>query len=101
MIRRFKRDVIKDMPIRKEVIVRVEPTKLQTKILKNLISENVALLSTEKKEATCKLLFTHMRQVCNHPGMLTPAYCTDTYLHSQHLKTTPVPQCTTPEQLIE
>lgn len=90
LIRRFKRDVIKDMPMRKEVIVRVEMTQNQKDTMKRLITENVKFMAGDEKQNDSKkgymLLFTYLRQIALHTQLLGPIYCTDNFRASSSLK---------------
>jgi chromodomain-helicase-DNA-binding protein 4 len=50
LLRRFKRDVIKDMPKRKEVIVRIEMTPLQRQISKTLLGDTLHIILQAREE---------------------------------------------------
>ena len=65
LLRRFKRDVLKDLPLRKEVIVRIEMTQAQKDLSKKILLQNMQeLVEFEKKNANksgvCNI-FTYMR----------------------------------------
>ena len=53
LLRRFKRDVLKDLPLRKEVMVRIEMTQEQQDLQRSLLEKNLdVLVAFEKGKQT-------------------------------------------------
>lgn len=55
LLRRFKRDVLKNLPKRKEVIVRVEMSQKQKDISKLLLKDSLELLASAEKNKNTNL----------------------------------------------
>eukprot|EP00347_Sterkiella_histriomuscorum_P014308 403361369 len=91
ILRRFKRDVFKTFPKKKEVIIRVEMTPRQKYISKCILQKNMEQLSQfEKSKSSAKVsmksvmnILTLLRMVANHPLHLTEQYATEHYRQTQ------------------
>ena len=72
LLRRFKRDVLKDLPLRKEVIVRIELTQAQKDLSKKILLRNMqTLIDLEKGKnatstATLSNIYIYMRLIADH-----------------------------------
>ena len=84
LLRRFKRDVLKDLPLRKEVIVRIELTQAQKDLSKKILLRNMeTLVDFEKGKygSTTQIsnIYVYMRLIADHPLLLGAEYCTDNF----------------------
>ncbi|KAL5966967.1 Chromodomain-helicase-DNA-binding protein 5 [Taenia solium] len=66
LLRRMKRDVIKDLPKKTEIIVLLSLTPLQKRIYKMVLTKNYEALRT--RNLMNPLL--HLQKVCNHPYLM-------------------------------
>lgn len=76
MIRRTKKTVEKDMPLKTEKIIRVELSDIQLEYYKNILTRNYAALNEGVKGGARQSLLNIMmelKKVCNHPFMLLNA----------------------------
>ncbi|VYS53442.1 unnamed protein product [Arabidopsis thaliana] len=71
LLRRVKKDVMKDMPPKKELILRVDLSSLQKEYYKAIFTRNYQVL-TKKGGAQISLnnIMMELRKVCCHPYML-------------------------------
>ena len=87
ILRRFKRDVFKNFPKKKEVIIRIEMTRRQKQLSKLIIKKNYdELQKFEKNKNTVKVsvksagnILMLLRMIANHPLLLSNLYATDRY----------------------
>jgi len=106
LLRRFKRDVLKQMPKRKEVIVRVEMTHRQKQICKRLISDNLQELKEVEMKKNKSLgqvnnLLVYLRQIADHPLLLSGSYCTDNFRSQKLFKQLQLEHSKSLEEMIE
>ncbi|KAL8975191.1 MAG: hypothetical protein Q9197_000583 [Variospora fuerteventurae] len=76
MIRRTKKTVEKDMPLKTEKIIRVELSDIQLEYYKNILTRNYTALNEGVKGGAKQSLLNIMmelKKVCNHPFMLLNA----------------------------
>ncbi|KAK0569176.1 ATP-dependent DNA helicase Hrp3 [Tilletia horrida] len=68
MLRRLKRDVIKELPGKTEKILRVEMSAMQQRLYKALLTRNYSLLSNDTATAPSLLnIVMELKKVSNHP----------------------------------
>ena len=85
LLRRFKREVLKNLPLRKEVIVRIEMTQEQKDMARMIIGKNVeALVALERGKLAPSLaavngIFTLLRLIVDHNLLLGSEYCTENF----------------------
>lgn len=63
----LKKDVLKAMPPKKELIVRVELSAHQKKLYKAVLTRNYEVLSGGKGQASLSNVVMELRKVCGHP----------------------------------
>ncbi|QDZ23866.1 chromatin remodeling factor [Chloropicon primus] len=78
LLRRMKRDVLKQLPPKKEQIVLVEMSHEQKDVYKALLMENFQLLSSKSKTKVSGLknLLMDLRKCCQHPSLITKNFNT-------------------------
>ncbi|GAA5980845.1 hypothetical protein JCM11641_004740 [Rhodosporidiobolus odoratus] len=67
MLRRLKRDVIKELPTKSERILRVEMSNLQTSWYKNILTRNYAALSGVAQNVSLLNIAMELKKASNHP----------------------------------
>ena len=69
MLRRLKKDVVKELPTKSEKILRVEMSAMQQKMYKAILSRNFSVLNHEGSNAQISLLNIAMelKKAANHP----------------------------------
>jgi len=78
ILRRIKRDVIKEIPEKIETKFLVEMTEAQDKIYKSFIKEiknNIKNHKTDKNNITIFSYLTKLRQICLDPSVIIEGYC--------------------------
>lgn len=73
LLRRLKKDVLKDMPPKKELIVRVELSPVQRTLYKALLTRNFEVLSRHRQsgyQMSLNNVVMELRKVCGHPYLL-------------------------------
>ena len=83
LLRRLKRDVLRNLPRKKELIVRVHLTQRQREIYRLVLTRNYEALqeldrnkrgqSKVSVKSLCSVL-TYLRLCCDHPLLLSPRY---------------------------
>ncbi|CAG7734687.1 unnamed protein product [Allacma fusca] len=74
LLRRMKVDVLKDMPSKSELIVRVELSPMQKQFSKHILMKNFKALNAKGGRHTSMLnVFMDLRKVCNHPYLFSTA----------------------------
>ncbi|KAJ1925479.1 hypothetical protein IWQ60_004528 [Tieghemiomyces parasiticus] len=77
MLRRFKEDVEKSIPVKEETVVEVELTAYQKKFYRAILERNFAWLSTGAKGAaggpSLINIVVELRKCCMHPFLITGA----------------------------
>ncbi|CAG7835308.1 unnamed protein product [Allacma fusca] len=74
LLRRMKVDVLKDMPSKSELIVRVELSPLQKQYSKHILMKNFQALNAKGGRQTSLLnVFMDWRKICNHPYLFSKA----------------------------
>ncbi|KAH7108397.1 transcription regulator [Auriculariales sp. MPI-PUGE-AT-0066] len=76
MLRRLKRDVIKSLPTKKEQILRVEMSTLQTHYYKNILTKNFTALqksSTGSAHISLLNIAMELKKAANHPYLFEGA----------------------------
>ncbi|CAH2077310.1 unnamed protein product [Thlaspi arvense] len=68
LLRRVKKDVMKDMPPKKELILRIDLSTQQKEIYKAILIRSYKILS--KKGAQVKDVLMELKKVCQHPYMV-------------------------------
>lgn len=63
----LKKDVLKAMPPKKELIVRVELSAHQKRLYKAVLTRNYEVLSGGKGQASLSNVVMELRKVCGHP----------------------------------
>ena len=79
LLRRLKKDVLKQLPPKKEQIIRVELSLLQKKIYRDIILNNYNTLQSysragAKAAVPSKNILMELRKCCNHPFMFEPKF---------------------------
>ncbi|GAA5880624.1 hypothetical protein JCM8547_006042, partial [Rhodosporidiobolus lusitaniae] len=67
MLRRLKRDVIKELPTKSERILRVEMSNLQTWWYKNILTRNYAALTGAEHQVSLLNIAMELKKASNHP----------------------------------
>ena len=69
LLRRLKADVLKDIPSKSELIVRVDMEPLQKKVYKLILTRNFEALNTKMSAQNVSLITIMMdlKKCCNHP----------------------------------
>lgn len=75
MLRRLKTDVLKNMPSKTELIVRVELSPMQKKYYKFILTKNYEALNSKSGGNSCSLINVMMdlKKCCNHPYLFPAA----------------------------
>uniref|UniRef100_A0A5S6QHK0 Chromodomain-helicase-DNA-binding protein 3 n=1 Tax=Trichuris muris TaxID=70415 RepID=A0A5S6QHK0_TRIMR len=75
MLRRLKSDVLKGMPAKSELIVRVELSSIQKKYYKYVLTKNFDALNTKSGGSQVSLLniMMDLKKCCNHPFLFPVA----------------------------
>lgn len=75
MLRRLKTDVLKNMPSKTELIVRVELSQMQKKYYKFILTKNYDALNSKSGGNSCSLINVMMdlKKCCNHPYLFPAA----------------------------
>ncbi|KAG6555361.1 hypothetical protein Mapa_002587 [Marchantia paleacea] len=74
MMRRVKRDVLRELPTKKELILRVELTPLQKDYYKKILTRNYQVLSRPGgPQIALNNVMMELRKLCAHPFMLDGA----------------------------
>ena len=76
LLRRLKADVLKTMPSKSELLVRVELSAVQKKYYKFLLTKNYEALNSRQGGAQQSLMniVMHLKKCCNHPYLLQGAH---------------------------
>lgn len=68
VLRRVKKDVLKQLPPKKELILRVELTPLQKEYYRRVLTKSFPVLAAGGKSAPkLKNVLMELRKCCNHP----------------------------------
>eukprot|EP00803_Ostreobium_quekettii_P003791 evm.model.scf_714EXC.7 EVM.evm.TU.scf_714EXC.7 scf_714EXC:47239-61229(-) len=69
LLRRLKKDVLKELPPKKEQIVRVEMSPVQKEVYKSILTKSFKVLTAGKagKATALKNVMMQLRKCCNHP----------------------------------
>lgn len=68
VLRRVKKDVLKQLPPKKELILRVELTPLQKEYYKRVLTRSFPVLASGSRAAPkLKNVLMELRKCCNHP----------------------------------
>eukprot|EP00850_Spirogloea_muscicola_P020308 SM000212S06901 [mRNA] locus=s212:113572:124037:+ [translate_table: standard] len=71
LLRRLKKDVLKEMPAKKELIVRVELSSTQKEYYKAVLTRNYEVLTRHGGHyAPLKNVVMELRKICGHPSLL-------------------------------
>ncbi|KWU44413.1 hypothetical protein RHOSPDRAFT_18100, partial [Rhodotorula sp. JG-1b] len=73
MLRRLKRDVIKELPTKSERILRVEMSNMQTWWYKNILTRNYAALSGADQQVSLLNIAMELKKASNHPYLFEGA----------------------------
>lgn len=75
MLRRLKADVLKNMPSKTELIVRVDLSVMQKKYYKFILTKNYEALNSKSGGNSCSLINVMMdlKKCCNHPYLFSAA----------------------------
>ncbi|BGP09052.1 ATP-dependent DNA helicase Hrp3 [Rhodotorula toruloides] len=73
MLRRLKRDVIKELPTKSERILRVEMSNMQTWWYKNILTRNYAALSGTENSVSLLNIAMELKKASNHPYLFEGA----------------------------
>ncbi|KAM0749051.1 hypothetical protein T439DRAFT_343555 [Meredithblackwellia eburnea MCA 4105] len=73
MLRRLKRDVIKELPTKSERILRVEMSNMQTWWYKNILTRNYAALSGADTQVSLLNIAMELKKASNHPYLFEGA----------------------------
>ncbi|CAM6088601.1 unnamed protein product [Calypogeia fissa] len=74
MLRRLKRDVMRELPAKKELILRVELTPLQREYYRGILTRNYQILSRPGgPQFALNNVMMELRKLCAHPFMLDGA----------------------------
>ncbi|KAI5476979.1 ATP-dependent DNA helicase Hrp3 [Pseudohyphozyma bogoriensis] len=73
MLRRLKRDVIKELPTKSERILRVEMSNMQTWWYKNILTRNYAALSGADTQVSLLNVAMELKKASNHPFLFEGA----------------------------
>ncbi|KAL2624235.1 hypothetical protein R1flu_008480 [Riccia fluitans] len=74
MLRRVKREVLRELPTKKELILRVELTSLQKEYYRKILTRNYQILSRPGgPQIALNNLMMELRKLCAHPFMLDGA----------------------------
>ncbi|MCO5577201.1 hypothetical protein L7F22_031025 [Adiantum nelumboides] len=72
LLRRVKKDVMKDLPPKKELILRVELSSLQKEYYKAILTRNYQLLSRKGgPQISLNNVVMELRKLCGHPYLLS------------------------------
>ena len=81
ILRRLKRDVLKELPEKIETRLKAQMTEEQTKIYlaflqeaRKNIAKELAVAGFEKSQIKILAALTRLRQICSHPGMFVDGY---------------------------
>ncbi len=67
VLRRVKKDVLKQLPPKKELILRVELTPLQKEYYRSVLTRSFPVLSNKAAAPRLKNVLMELRKCCNHP----------------------------------
>ncbi|KAA6426343.1 MAG: CHD3-type chromatin-remodeling factor PICKLE-like, partial [Trebouxia sp. A1-2] len=70
LLRRLKKDVLKQLPPKKEQIVRVELSPLQKDWYRGILTKNFPNLTNGKQTGRLKSVMMELRKCCNHPFLI-------------------------------
>ncbi|GAA6034484.1 hypothetical protein JCM8097_005352 [Rhodosporidiobolus ruineniae] len=73
MLRRLKKDVIKELPTKSERILRVEMSNMQTWWYKNILTRNYAALSGADQQVSLLNIAMELKKASNHPYLFEGA----------------------------
>ena len=73
MLRRLKKDVIKELPTKSERILRVEMSNMQTWWYKNILTRNYAALSGSDPNVSLLNIAMELKKASNHPFLFEGA----------------------------
>ncbi|GAA6007757.1 hypothetical protein JCM11491_003954 [Sporobolomyces phaffii] len=73
MLRRLKKDVIKELPTKSERILRVEMSNMQTWWYKNILTRNYAALSGAENNVSLLNIAMELKKASNHPYLFEGA----------------------------
>ncbi|GAA5835946.1 hypothetical protein JCM11251_006610 [Rhodosporidiobolus azoricus] len=73
MLRRLKKDVIKELPTKSERILRVEMSNMQTWWYKNILTRNYAALSGADQQVSLLNIAMELKKASNHPFLFEGA----------------------------
>ncbi|GAA5981210.1 hypothetical protein JCM5350_006062 [Sporobolomyces pararoseus] len=73
MLRRLKKDVIKELPTKSERILRVEMSNMQTWWYKNILAKNYAALSGADNNVSLLNIAMELKKASNHPYLFEGA----------------------------
>lgn len=74
MLRRLKVDVLKDLPSKSEIIVRVGLAPMQREYYRHILTKNLAALNGRAGNKTSLLyILMDLRKCCNHPYLFSSA----------------------------
>ncbi|BGP17107.1 ATP-dependent DNA helicase Hrp3 [Rhodosporidiobolus nylandii] len=85
MLRRLKRDVIKELPTKTERILRVEMSNMQTWWYKNILTRNYAALAGQEQQVSLLNIAMELKKASNHPFLFDGAE-TKTSVREEQLK---------------
>lgn len=91
LLRRMKKDVLRNMPEKKEIILYIKMSEMQKKLYKHLLSKNVDLVKWNEKSKGVKTrllnLSMQLRKCCNHPYLFEGYEDEDLEDYGEHLVT--------------
>lgn len=76
MLRRLKKDVIKELPTKSERILRVEMSQLQAWWYKNILTRNYSALTTADTQVSLMNIAMELKKASNHPFLFPGAEST-------------------------